>query len=184
MFINGGQLSTGREVCLRVIWCQEEGGPSGWLGSGRRGSFSSDSYCPHSPNASCQPGILHTSKLSLLKRQKNKRGRQTRLLSAAMLPAFRTKPLNLKCLLNPVYPFHCKFPEAQVSAGFRKGRSRTPLPIWYPSRDCVGRGRPIHCPAWRSTSEPLLSRYDLAGQMDRVGLGMCCPDKAAPEGVC
>lgn len=25
---------------------------------------------------------------------------------------------------------------------------------------------------------------DLAGQMDRVGLGVCCPGKAALEGVC
>lgn len=171
----------GWEVCLRVRWCQEEGGPSGWLGSGQRGSFSSGSYCLHSPNASRQPGILHTSKLSLLKLQKNKRGRQVRLLNTAVLLAFQTKPLNLMCLLNPMYPFHCKFLEVRVSAGLRKGRSRTPLPIWYRSRDCVGRGRPIYCPG---VSWSPFCPDDLAGQMDRVGLGMGCPDRAAPEGVC
>lgn len=174
MFINGGQLSTGWEVCLGVRWCQEKGGPSGWLGSERRGSFSSGNYCPHSPNASRWPSI-HTSKLSLLELQKNKSGRQVRLFSAAMLLAFQTM-----CLLNPVCPFNCEFLEVQVSAG--EGPRIHCLPgtgagtVWVGADSSVVLSGGI---PW----SPIFPD-DLASLMDRVELGMCCPGKAALEKVC
>lgn len=161
--------------------------PSGWLGNGRRGSFSSGSYCTQAPNASRRPGILHTASFLCSEFQRNKRGRRVRLLSAATLLAFQTKPLNQMCLLNPVCPFHCEFLEAQVSAGLRKGRSEVPWPAyvvpWCWSRNCVGRaGLSVVLPGGIPWSP--ICPDDLAGQMERVGSGMCCPAKAAPEGVC
>lgn len=61
---------------------------------------------------------------------------------------------------------------------------RIPLPTWYRSRNCGGGQTHLLSCLKEYLGVPSVQRIQLKVQVDRVGLGMCCPGKAALERIC
>lgn len=158
----------------------------GWLGSGWRGFFSGSYFlfrlrffcCPYSPKPSCGPG-MHTSKLSSSSSERIKR-KADLPPKCSFVVGLPNKTFELNVFAISCHPFRCEFLEAQGCACHRKGRSKDPIAYLPQELELLGRaGPPAVLPG-----APSVQMIQLEVQMDRVGLGMCCPDQAVPEAVC